>query len=243
MQKYKEFQSWDSRYKGNYDVDELRVHDYLYNNIYAEQDTGLFIDIGANDGVTISHSLPFIDKGWSAIMVEPHPVLFDKMRNLYSHLPDVKCLNLAVAPEKKEGVVFFVGKHKHSGHGTILKSESEHEWAKQFFSGETILVNTDTLTNVLKENEARMIDILHLDTEGKSLDILKSFDFALIRPRFISVDILTQDFDPLGPHLKSFMEEINYKFLFSQGQSLWEDSLVFSSTNERVNRILKGESI
>lgn len=232
-EKYKCFISWDPRYKGDYDIDEKKVYDYLFNNIYANQNSGLFIDIGANDGVTISHSLPFINKGWSAIMIEPNPLLFKKMQELYSDLSDVICLNLAIDTEKREDVLFYLGKYQHSGHSTILESETVYEESKQFFSGETILIRTDTLTNILKDNNIKNIDILHLDTEGKSLDILKTLDFTFIRPRFISVDILTQDFDPRGPALKEYMKEINYKFIFSQGQSIWEDNFFCEKNNEK----------
>jgi hypothetical protein len=37
------------------------------------------VDVGANDGVTISNSLPFIDAGWRGILIEPAPAGFNKL--------------------------------------------------------------------------------------------------------------------------------------------------------------------
>jgi FkbM family methyltransferase len=209
-QKYKNFISWDSRYKGAFDSEEYTVYDFFYNNIFKNKDDGFIIDIGANDGVTISHSLPFIDKGWSALMIEPNPVLFKKMKDLYSDLSDVICVNLAVAEKQIEKTELYLGCEKHQGHSTILFSETTAEEVQEFFSNEKIFVSCDTLENIIiKNNINKEIDILHIDAEGKTIDILRSFNFKKYRPKFISVDILTQDFDPRRNQLKELMQQIN----------------------------------
>ena len=222
-EKYKNFISWDSRYKCSYDVDELEVHRFFFKNVFRNKNKGFIIDIGANDGVTISHSLPFIDKGWSALMIEPNPYLFKKMENLYSHLDDVVCLEMAVDNKKQNSVKLYLGSSDHQGHSTILKSVTEGPGIDQYFSNDTILVKTDTLENILKENELdRHIDILHIDAEGKTLDILKSFDLHKHKPSYLSLDVLTQEFDPQSFELKQLMKDNNYRLIFSKGQSVWE---------------------
>ena len=42
--------------------------------------TGTFLDIGANDGVSLSNSLHFEELGWQGICVEPHPVIFQDLQ-------------------------------------------------------------------------------------------------------------------------------------------------------------------
>ena len=225
--KYINFTSWDDRYKGkeSFDVDEIVVYNF-FKHIFRNKTDGFIIDIGANDGVTISHSLPFIDKGWSALMIEPNPVLFEKMNDLYSDLDDVICVNKAVSDSKLDSITLFLGKRRHQGHSTIVEKETQYSYSGEYFSGEKVQVQCDTLVNILVENQIQKhIDILHIDAEGKTLDILKSFDFEKYRPSFLSVDILTQDFDPDGPELKSFMKDIGYKFILSQGQSIWGNDL------------------
>ena len=223
--KYENFVSWDSRYKGNFDKDELVVHKYFFENVFRNKQNGFIIDIGANDGVTISHSLPFIDKGWSALMIEPNPLLFNKMKDLYSHIDDVVCVNLAVDKHKSDNVELYLGSNSHQGHSTIVFSETQYSYSGQYFSDERVIVQSDTLNNILHECKIeKHIDILHIDAEGKTLDILESFDFDKRRPSYISADILTQDFDPHRHRLIELMEASQYKFILSQGQSIWKDS-------------------
>lgn len=221
--KYKNFVSWDNRYVGKFDQDEAAVYNYFYHNVFRNKDNGFIIDIGANDGVTISHSLPFIDKGWSALMIEPNPFLFEKMNDLYSHLDDVVCVNLAVDNKKQDNIKLYLGSSQHQGHSTILKSETEWPGVGQYFSDNTVIVKADTLDNILNQNNLHQhIDILHIDAEGKTLDIIKHFDLDKHKPSYLSLDILTQDFDPRGPELKKIMQEKKYKLIFSKGQSVWE---------------------
>lgn len=225
-EKYINFESWDSRYKGSFDQDEMVVHDYFFNNVFRGKSNGFIIDIGANDGVTISHSLPFIDKGWSALMIEPNPFLFGKMEDLYRDFSDVLCLNLAVDNCKSDNVELFLGSNSHQGHSTIVLAETQYSHSDQYFSREKVVVKSDALNNILQDNKIdKHIDILHIDAEGKALDIIKSFDFKKYRPSYLSIDILTQPFDPDGPELKRTMNEMQYKFILSQGQSIWKDNL------------------
>ena len=223
--KYKNFDSWDPRYVGSFDSEEFAVYDYFYNNVFKNKDNGFIIDIGANDGVTISHSLPFIDKGWSALMIEPNPHLFEKMSNLYSHLNDVICINSAVTEENMAPTKLFLGSSAHQGHSTIVESETKWPGQDQYWSNEFVYVQCNTLENIMIDNNIQKhIDILHIDAEGKTLDILGSFDFQKYRPSYISVDVLTQDFDPDRHKLKEIMDKANYKFILSKGQSIWEDN-------------------
>jgi len=53
------------------------------------------IDIGANDRVTISNSLPFIRRGWRAILIEPAPAVFRKLLANHGNLENVTCLQIA----------------------------------------------------------------------------------------------------------------------------------------------------
>ena len=50
---------------------------YILNNFFQNKKDGMFVDIGAHDGVTISNSLLFEKIGWNGICVEPLPKIFD----------------------------------------------------------------------------------------------------------------------------------------------------------------------
>ena len=73
------------------------VSECLFENIQK----GTFVDIGANDGVKLSNTLHFENKGWNGLAIEPHPKVYKKLisnRNC-------TCLNLGIASE--EGTKLF----------------------------------------------------------------------------------------------------------------------------------------
>src|SRR5687767_12143067 len=62
-----------------------------------------FVDVGANDGFRHSNSYPFIQAGWSAILVEPNPQVFENLRTRYRDNPNVRTINCACG--QTEGVL------------------------------------------------------------------------------------------------------------------------------------------
>src|SRR5690242_2629682 len=44
---------------------------------------GTFADLGANDGQTLSNTRALAEKGWCGVFVEPSPMPFAKLKNLY----------------------------------------------------------------------------------------------------------------------------------------------------------------
>lgn len=62
------------------------MKDYSQNNEqaiilkYFGSQRGTVLDIGANDGITLSNSRALIELGWSAVLVEPAEIAFRKLR-------------------------------------------------------------------------------------------------------------------------------------------------------------------
>src|ERR1700737_1153698 len=50
---------------------------YLYTNFFKDKPNGVFVDVGAHDGVSLSNTF-FFEKGmtWTGICVEPIPDVF-----------------------------------------------------------------------------------------------------------------------------------------------------------------------
>lgn len=41
----------------------------------------LFVDVGANDGITGSMTYNLEQNGWSGILIEPNPILIEELKN------------------------------------------------------------------------------------------------------------------------------------------------------------------
>ena len=56
--------------------------DMLVYELLGKKNDGIFVDIGANDGVTISNTY-FLESNcnWSGIAIEPIPSVFEKLKN------------------------------------------------------------------------------------------------------------------------------------------------------------------
>ena len=54
---------------------------FLYNKIFAyKAGNGIFIDVGAYDGITFSNTYLFEKLGWTGICIEPDPSSFEVLK-------------------------------------------------------------------------------------------------------------------------------------------------------------------
>ena len=72
--------------------------------LLGELKHGVFIDIGANDGITFSNSLLFGEMGWEGICVEPNPITFKEL----GECRNCHCLNACIT-DCDGSVDFFSG--------------------------------------------------------------------------------------------------------------------------------------
>ena len=151
---------------------------------------GLFLDIGANDGVNLSNSLFFEKKGWKGICVEPHPVIFKSLQKERAcHLENaciadkdgaVDFLVVNGASNMLSGINDFIDdRHRERIHSDIAENGG---------STELIPINALSPSSLLRKYGFTSIDFLSIDTEGCELEILKNFNLKETAPRVISVE-------------------------------------------------------
>jgi FkbM family methyltransferase len=89
----------DGNIKFNGQVDQ-DVFAYLFFN---RKKDGFYIDIGANDGVTMNNTYIFEQLGWTGICVEPLPDVYSKLRRNRK----CDCYNAAIAAESGNEINFI----------------------------------------------------------------------------------------------------------------------------------------
>jgi FkbM family methyltransferase len=145
------------------------------------------VDAGANDGITISNSLPFISLGWRSILIEPAPAVFKKLQANLGHRSNVTCLQIACSNKTGEADL-YIGADGEEG---LLSSlcETDNEWFRSARTSQTVKVKTDTLSNVLRQYDApNCPGILLVDCEGMDYEVLLGLDFAQFRPTVIATE-------------------------------------------------------
>ena len=159
--------------------------------LFREQRNGVFLDVGAYDGVTINNSY-FLERtrGWSGMCVEPQPAAFATLQQARRAI----CINGCAAPE--DGAVDFLqlggGNEMLSGRvGTFepvhldLIRAATHQPAGEHAA---VRVRAFNLPALLREHGMDRVDFLSLDTEGGELDLLKTLDLEALQVRAITIE-------------------------------------------------------
>ena len=144
----------------------------LKNFINKKEPTGIFVEVGALDGIMYSNT-GFLEEelGFSGVLIEPSR-FFERIA--YAR-PGCLRVNKAIHSETKKlmfrehwarsGIVDTVPEMYHT--------DKEHGY-EEFYEVETI-----PLSQVIKEAKLKYIDFISIDVEGGELEVLKSMDWSV----------------------------------------------------------------
>jgi FkbM family methyltransferase len=193
-------------------VDQDRI---LNEEVFCGMRNGVFVDVGAHDGISLSNTLMFEREfGWTGLCIEPNPDVFPLLIENRSAV----CLEIAIA--KRDGRLPFI---KVDGNPQMLSGLSqsmdtrhreriERETKEHNTSHSVMEVNVRPLASVLSEHRISEIHYLSIDTEGNETDVLASIDFHAVMIHAITVEanyyeardeidaILFRRFDLVGQH-------------------------------------------
>jgi FkbM family methyltransferase len=193
---------------------------YAYCHFKGKKD-GFFIDIGANDGVTVNNTLLFEKLGWQGICIEPQPDIFAKLQRNRS----CNCYNLGILEKPGEKLDFFKvtgvsGKNEWMNMLSAFGDLSKDTKKQVLGAGgkiERIQVETSTFQEVMGNHPTvHFIDYISIDVEGLEMQILRSIDFEKFS--FGILDIERDAFEEdCGQELTSFLEMKGYHFRLRLG--------------------------
>lgn len=73
--------------------------DRIVDELLGSPAPGLIVDVGAGDGMEISNSRLFRERGWATILVEPNPAHLDGLSALRDQSPQVRLIPVAATPD------------------------------------------------------------------------------------------------------------------------------------------------
>ena len=166
---------------------------FLDQKIFKGKENGIFVEIGADDGITNSNTY-FFEKfrNWSGICVEPRKKSFTNLIINRNAICENCCIS-DVITNKKLKFLEITGEEEQLS-GLLEKYDKRHLDRVKKVIGEnnvlknTIDINCDNLNNLTDRHNIKHIDYCSIDTEGGELDILKSIDFSKISIDIISVE-------------------------------------------------------
>lgn len=196
--------------------------DKILLDYFAEEDpTKLnILDIGANDGITLSNSYAAIKKGWNACLVEPSPIVFEKLRNLHRDNGKVHLFEYAISRSNLNNVTFYesgslLTKHDHALVSSLSNTETQ-KWRGAGTEFNTILVKTRTFDKFMNESPLKTFDAISIDCEGEDLNVLKQINLRQVKCRFLIVEFNGKD----GNLFKIYCEYMGMKLVYSNAENL-----------------------
>jgi FkbM family methyltransferase len=156
---------------------------------FKNQPEGIFLDIGANDGQTLSNSRALALSGWSGVCVEPAPDPFQKLETLYE---GTKVVVFECAIGKANGRMPFhiSGTHLHKGDSGLL-STLEPEEIKRWQGTEQFIeskVEVFTWPTFYQNCGVQKFDFISIDAEGLDLFILKEMNLKEMATKLVCVE-------------------------------------------------------
>ena len=161
----------------------------------------VFVKVGANDGLTDD---PFGDvllktPQWVGLLVEPVPYCVDRLQAIYSDRHRFKIEQIAISSSPGAAKFYYVSEEAR------LSLPDLPDWFDQLgsFDRQHILrhwdgkiepfvvegdVKCDTLECVLRRHQLSQVTLLHIDTEGHDLVVLRSIDLEAVSPSWIMIE-------------------------------------------------------
>jgi FkbM family methyltransferase len=171
---------WFQRRQHWMQVNHLNVLDVVLENLnYRKRGDVSFIQIGAFDGVFFDPLRKHIERnGWHGILVEPQPEPFARLRENYSHQPQLRFENAAITATDCPTQLYL---------GKDVLSESNLT-GKGKLSGKTITVPGITFKTLLERHKPGRVDLLQIDAEGLD-DVILYQALGVCKPEVIHFEI------------------------------------------------------
>lgn len=201
--------TWDGVWYGQYKQDKYAWEHFFKNRT----EPGVFLDVGASDGVRFSNSYAFEQMGWTGLCVEARESAAIKCKQAR---PGSVVENVAIAA--KTGMVQFMEIEGYgeglSGvvdeydprHVSRIRQDVKHPDCKSPVP-RVYSVQSVPLQDLLDKHGLKHIHYFSLDVEGSELTVLKSIDWSCTTIDVIDVEV-NYDTAPI----RDFLLPLGYSF-------------------------------
>lgn len=159
-----------------------RQDELLERRIFRGFKRGVFVDVGAHDGVTFNNTLYFEEEhGWSGLNVEANPHVFEQLCANRPRATNVQC-----AVDEENGTTVFllndgytemisgIKKYYDQRHMRRLSQENKVHRSRT----SQVEVPARRLDGLLAEHGVKNVNYLSIDVEGAELAVVRSIDFS-----------------------------------------------------------------
>lgn len=164
--------------------EEQLIKDYFGGHI------GTFLEIGANDGKTLSNCYQLALDGWGGLCVEPSPKVWTTLMNNHANHHKVQCMNVAIGGECAKSVLYDSDTLLRNGDKALVSTLEYSElgrWGNSvtFDETEVEVIDFDTMVRL---SNIKQFDLISIDAEGLDWKILKQIDLNKVGCKMLIVE-------------------------------------------------------
>ena len=177
---------------------------YINNNyINKKVNKGIYLELGACDGVTLSNTKFFQEKyDFSGILIEPVKKFFEK---LLKNRPNNLLFNYAI--DYKKGTTNFIGDSFTAGLSNTMESSFKDFHHSQ---NSNYLVESLPIRDIIKKSKIEYIDLMSIDVEGGELVVLETMDWTI--PIYIIIIELDNRNEKKDNQCRDLLKEKGFTF-------------------------------
>ena len=161
----------------------------LYCEFFKGKRNGIFVEVGANDGVSCSNTYCLAEYDWAGYYIEPINSIYNECCNNHKDHNCIKVFNCAIGSYEGEIDIYCRG-----ALSTTSLEAMNITIANNFFPPQDPVpvqkCRSMRLDTFLKQQNIQPgFDLLVVDTEGTEEDVFNSFDLSYYLPTMVIVEL------------------------------------------------------
>jgi len=142
---------------------------------------GTFVEVGAYDGWSWSHTVCLAKLGWRGLYIEPIPAHAALCEETHKEHPDITTVCCACGATERKTNLYI----KDATSSFVLNKAAAAFGVSKDIKME---VQIRVLNDILVEQVVDVIDVLVIDVEGFEIEVLNGFDIAKYKPRLAIIE-------------------------------------------------------
>lgn len=183
--------------------------DLVLARLFGDKRDGFYIDVGAHHPKRFSNTYFFYRRGWRGINIDAMP---GSMNSFNRMRPRDINLEIGIGSQNDFLDYHFFNEPALNGFAKEL-AQSRHQADTPYKIIDTKTIEIRRLSQILDEHlpANQVIDFMSVDVEGLDLDVLKSSNWTLYRPRYVLAEILDSNLYDIQKHdVAEFMSSVGY---------------------------------
>ena len=183
--------------------------DMILRRLFEKQKKGFYVDVGAHHPKRFSNTFFFYKNGWRGINIDAMPnsmYLFNKIR------PRDINLEIPISDKKEKLKYYMFNEPALNGFSKELAEKRDGKDDYKIISEKEM--ETSTLEEILEKHLPydQEIDFMSIDVEGLDLQVLKSNNWRLFRPKFVLMEVLYSSINEIADSKEyKYLAEFGYE--------------------------------